>query len=354
MHTGTSTSVETDGQPTGWNQASTTFVGGNLNDGVDDSKLTAEEEDEHQAAFSFGASVDAKMRSVLETATRFNFWTRTQLTILRGRRCVAIDPDILDRAVGRLRGMFSNIMRIEPDDAVRVLFTIMVYQNAMAVCTREFYLQCNPLQSRKMNSITIMNRSLSSDHIKWMQSTFNGKRMTELVSDLDHPYADLVDLCIFGSQFEICTKVSWLRTYCAFGCTLQDAVPRMFQDRLDGRRRRPLVVLLVGQWCVLDGIDTVFLCRRAAEAVMLWVLLLWVRYDSCLEDHLDVHSFLQNCLETPDVRRRQAAVSVIAGVQSRSVGEYMTDNAKQRWADRLGGSSVVWSSLDTTACTPSV
>jgi hypothetical protein len=315
-----------------WLSRQSVIVGGNIDQDISDNKLTAEEEDEHNTAFAFGVSMESKMRGILEVATRLSFWTNTHLRIMRERQCIALRSSELSRGVFRLRAMFSDVLRIEPDDSVRVLFTTLVYQNAMTACTREFYLQRNPRQSVRMNMITIMNNSLSPEHIKWIQSSFNGKKMTEIVIDNIHPYKDLVDLCLFGSQFEVQTKQTWLKRYCAFGNSFQDMVPVMFSATRDNRPRRPLVVLVAGQWCVLERIDTVFLCKTSIEAVLVWLLLIWTRYDCTLEDGLKIHSFVRRCFD-----------SVVHDTHG-STDIYFSEASSQRWAARLGGSSFVWTS----------
>jgi hypothetical protein len=318
-----------------WMGSTSRAVGGNLSDTAPKTNtvdLSATEEDERQAALSFGTTTDAKLLGVLMTSTRFFYWGHSNISMVQTRTCVAVDQLALGRATTHVRAHLDRIMHIEPGSDVGVSFTKMIYQTSMVCCVREDYLRRFTTQNRDTNPITIMNRSLSPENIFDMQKTYTNKTLRSMYADSNHEYKDILDLCLMANEMTIWTRIAWLDRFCMFGNGFQDHVNDAFLSTLAGRPRRPLVALVAGQWAVVEGVHTLYLCRTSLEAVVLWMLLMWVRYDSQTEDRMCITGFLKQAFEVD-----QDALEPV----------WLTERRRKKWKDRVDpdSASVEWRRL---------
>jgi hypothetical protein len=320
-----------------WRTRTASAVGGNLGDedaagvtkGAEAVELTPEEEDERQAAMSYGTSLEAKLIGVLMTSTRFFYWGHLNLSMITSRTCVVVEPAALTRATTRVRTVLDHIMQIEPDNSVQVLLTQMIYQTSMACCVREDYLRRFTNQTRTTNPITVMNRSLSPENIAAMQKTFVGHSLKALYANTAYEYIDILHLCLWGNEMQIWTRIAWLETYCMFGNGFQDLAQSTFEETCRGRNRRPLVGLVAGQWCVIEGTSLMYLCRTSLEAVTLWMLLVWTKYDSETSDRMSISTILKRSFET-DLDSTEL--------------QWLTQKRQAKWKERLdpNDGSIVW------------
>jgi len=330
----------------GWMSKNRMNVVGADEESDEETKMPPEKEDERKHALSFGAKKSSKIRCVLETATRFAFWCRSQLDVVHSRKCktMAVYNTALQRACGRVMRAFDTSMQIKPDPSLKTSLTKLVYQMAMSTCTREFFLQLNRNQTRKINPITIMNRMLAPDYIRLLQTSFNGRGMGDIYREEKHPFRDMVILSMFDFEFFKFTKLPWVSTYCAFGNSYQDAVQQMYSAKTpEGYTRLPMIALITGQWMVLAGTTEAFLVRNTLEAIALWLLLVWCRHDCKMEDGLPLDGLVQNFFELPVTRQRLANQTEIAGndVKRTKIDQYLDDNCKKRWTKRFELAAVI-------------
>jgi hypothetical protein len=199
----------------------------------------------------------------------------------------------------------------------------------MSCCVREDYLRRFTNQTRTTNPITVMNRSLAPDTIHAMQQTFINIPMKTLYANPDHAYIDILHLCLWANEVHIWTRIDWLAEFCMFGNSFQDLVNQAFEAEHRGRPRRPLVALVAGQWCVVEGTNTLYLCRTTLEAIALWMLIMWTSYDCKTTDHMSVYGFLLRCFE-PEPNPHTLT--------------WLTPTRKVKWKARLqpGDTTVVW------------
>lgn len=322
-----------------WLKRTAKAVGGNANDEAlsettnlanhEPVDLTPDEEEERRAAMSFGSSTDAKLLGILMTGTRLFYWGMANLDMVTTRTCVVVDARALSRATKRVRASLDQIMEIEPASEVQVLLTKMIYQTSMACCLREDYLRRFTTQTRATNPITVMNRSLAPDNIAAMQSTFVEKTLREMYANERHEYSDILHLCLWANEINIWTRLEWLPLFCMYGNGFQDMVNVAFEKRRLGRDRRPLVALVLGQWCVLEGVCTLYLCRTSLEAVTLWMLIMWAVYNSETSDRMHIDGFLKRCFEKD---------------QHSTTLEWLTEQRRAQWRKRLrpDDTSVMW------------
>jgi hypothetical protein len=299
-------------------------VGGNINadqEGkCDEVDLAPDEENDRSVSLHNGPSVRDKKRTVLSTATRVYHWCTANLRTVTTRTCLVVSRNALQRATSQVRRALDRIMEIEPGSDEQVCLTKMIYQTAMGVSMREVFLQTHRSRTVATNPITVMNRSLSPNHITEIQAAFMGRKLRDLYTDPSFRYRDILDLCLWSYHMNIRTRIEWLKDYCLYGDGFQDKIPRSFEGSVMGRARTPMVALVAGQWCVLEGDDLLYLCETTLEACTLWMLLLWTKHSSITDTRMSATAALRWSFERDD----QSLDTL-----------WLTEERKQNWSDRL-------------------
>lgn len=99
-------------------------------------------------------------------------------------------------------------------------------------------------------------------------------------------YRDLLVMCMYGWHMDGIYGGSWLRRY-VMGPGRVDAEAarlRETRDPVTGRRRRPLVAWLMGQWHVCSTSRERIPCDSAAQAVAVWHALVLRDFEGLLEN----------------------------------------------------------------------
>jgi hypothetical protein len=291
--------------------------------------LTPTDENDRKVSLRNGPTVRDKKRTVLSAATRVYYWSSVNLRTITTRTCVVVPPNALHRAVCRVRKSLDHIMQIEPGSDEQACLTKMIYQTAMGVSMREVFLQTHRSRTAATNPITVMNRSLSPAHITEIQAAFMGRKLQDLYTDPSFLYHDILDLCLWSYHVNIRTRIDWLQKYCLYGDGFQDKIQHSFEGTIMGRARTPMVALVAGQWCVLEGTDLLYLCRTTLEACTLWMLLVWTKHAGTTDKRMNIDRALRWSFENDD-----GALELL----------WLTENRKRKWSDRLDPAQkhIIW------------
>jgi hypothetical protein len=311
-------------------------VGGNINDDqlgkCEEVELAPEDEDDRKVSLHNGPSIRDKKRTVLSTATRVYYWCTVNLRTITSRTCLVVSRNATQRATAQVRRALDRIMEIEPGAEEQVCLTKMIYQTAMGVNMREVFLQAHRSRTPATNPITVMNRSLSPSHITRIQAAFMGRKLRDLYTDPCFQYRDILDLCLWSYHMNIRTRIDWLKEYCLFGDGFQDKIQRSYEETVMGRARTPMVALVAGQWCVLEGTKLLYLCSTTLEACTLWMLLVWTKHSGITDTRMSIESALRWSFEHDD-----KALDLL----------WLTEDRKRNWCDRLNSDQkhIVWQRL---------
>jgi hypothetical protein len=316
-----------------WLGRTASAVGGNINQNEEgksmDVELAPNDENDRKVSMRNGSTVRDKKRTVLSTATRVYYWCSVNLRAVTSRTCLVVPQNALQRATKQVRRALDCIMEIEPGSDEQVCLTKMIYQTAMGVSMREVFLQTHRSRTPATNPITVMNRSLSPIHITQIQAAFMGRKLRDLYADPTFPYHDILDLCLWSYHMHIRTRIDWLQDYCLYGDGFQDKIQRAFEPSVMCRARTPMVALVAGQWCVLEGTDCLYLCRTTLEACTLWMLLVWTRHGGNTDTRMSIEAALRWSFERDD---KATTLS------------WLTEKRKQDWSVRLDKKQnhIVW------------
>lgn len=231
-----------------------------------------------------GPSQAAKMLAVLGTAAGLSHWHEAQLALLRRRPCREFPAAALPGHVRQLRRYLRERLHIEPDNDVYLTMVEAIHRHQLAGGAREQYLARFPEQSAAVPAATLLAALFHPEHVHAIQKSFNDKSALDLFRDAEHPSRDVVDLVAFGCCFQITCDVAWLELYCVWNLDFLERCPAWLRaGRRGARRRRPVVVSLLGQWWVVTDREHVA-CRTGEEAAAVWLSALRWRHGDVLED----------------------------------------------------------------------
>lgn len=235
-------------------------------------------------ATMLGSSMEIKQRCLLETSTRAYYWIKIQHNILCEFKQITLPQKPLQVVVSLVRSFLDRVMIREPIDETIDRLPLAVYVHNMPMCTLEAYLQCYPLQTTQTPVVTVMNNMLDPAHIKDMQGHLNETTFRQKYNNDAFPYRDIIDLVAFGGEFETKCQLTFYDRYVVDGFHFPSRQSWIGEERRGTFPRSPLIVCLLGRWCVIHKTDQLIVCQNTLEAIAVWLII--VR--TCHRSFMDV------------------------------------------------------------------
>lgn len=235
-----------------------------------------------------------------DQAQRLEYATATvslsYLQVAFVQRCERVSWTPSPEPMEVLKKYLDFLMEYDQGNNMLIGYQAACYCFHMPTGTLERYLQLHEHETIETSPVTIFNSTQSTSVLQIMHSAIN-KSIVDVYKDHSFMYHDLFLLRLIGSRFvNECKYERWFDDYVISPYTMAQQWSVLTTPTRGDVMRRPLILVLLGAWHVLDGALKLYTCGSARQACVVWMYLVYFKYKGESEDGCNFSRTIESCI----------------------------------------------------------